>query len=47
MYYYVDIVGDNDSGKSSLGNTYEAIGYRAVNMTSPTAPNVFRTLGTI
>ena len=45
--HYLDIVGDNDTGKSSLGNTYEAVGYRAVNMTSPTAPNVFRTLGTI
>jgi hypothetical protein len=45
--HYLDIVGDNDSGKSSLGNTFEAVGYRAVNMTSPTAPNVFRTLGTI
>jgi hypothetical protein len=45
--HYLDIVGDNDTGKSSLGNTYEAVGYRAANMTSPTAPNVFRTLGTI
>ena len=45
--HYLGIVGDNDTGKSSLGNTYEAVGYRAVNMTSPTAPNVFRTLGTI
>jgi hypothetical protein len=45
--HYVGIVGDNDSGKSSIGNTFEAVGYRAVNMTSPTAPNVFRTLGSI
>jgi hypothetical protein len=45
--HYLEIVGDNDTGKSSLGNTYEAVGYRAINMTSPTAPNVFRTLGTI
>jgi hypothetical protein len=45
--HYVGIVGDNDSGKSSIGNTFEAVGYRAVNMTSPTAPNVFRTLGNI
>jgi hypothetical protein len=43
--HYLIIVGDNDSGKSSLGNTFEAVGYRVVNMTSPTAPNVFRTLG--
>jgi hypothetical protein len=45
--HYLSIVGDNDSGKSSLGNTFEAIGYRTVNMTSPTAPNVFRTLDKI
>jgi hypothetical protein len=30
--HYLEIVGDNDTGKSSLGNTYEAVGYRAVNM---------------
>jgi hypothetical protein len=45
--HYLIIVGDNDSGKSSLGDTFEAVGYRVVNMTSPTAPNVFRTLGVI
>jgi hypothetical protein len=45
--HYLNIVGDNDSGKSSIGNTFEAVGYRVVNMTSPTAPNVFRTLGMI
>ena len=45
--HYLIIVGDNDSGKSSIGNTFEAVGYRVVNMTSPTAPNVFRTLGVI
>lgn len=45
--HYLGIVGDNDSGKSSIGNTLEAIMYRAVNMTSPTAANVFRALGMI
>jgi hypothetical protein len=45
--HYLNIVGDNDSGKGSIGNTFEAVAYRAVNMTSPTAPNVFRTLGKI
>jgi hypothetical protein len=45
--HYLIIVGDNDSGKSSIGNTFEAVGYRVVNMTSPTAPNVFRTLGVV
>ena len=45
--HYLGIVGDNDSGKSSIGNTFEAFAYRAVNMTSPTAANVFRALGMI
>jgi hypothetical protein len=33
--YYDNIVGDNDSGKSSQGITIEAIGYRPVYMTDP------------
>ena len=45
--HYLGIVGDNDSGKSSIGNTLEKLLYRAVNMTSPTAPNIFRVLGMI
>jgi hypothetical protein len=45
--HYVLVVGDNDSGKSSLGNTFEAVGYRTVNMTSPTAANIFRIYGLI
>ena len=40
-------MGDNDSGKSSIGSTFEAVGYRTVNMTSPTAANIFRVLGMI
>jgi hypothetical protein len=40
-------VGDNDSGKSSLGITFEATGYRPVYMTDPSAANIFRCLGTI
>jgi hypothetical protein len=42
--HYIGIVGDNDSGKSSIGNTLEAIIYRCVNMTSPSASNIFRSL---
>jgi hypothetical protein len=45
--HYLGVTGDNDSGKSSIGNTFEAIGYRCVNMTSPSAPNIFRVLGMI
>jgi hypothetical protein len=42
--HYIGIVGDNDSGKSSIGNTFEVLGYRVVNMTSPSASNIFRSL---
>ena len=45
--HYTGIVGDNDSGKSSLGITFEALGYRPVYMTDPSAANVFRCLGNI
>jgi energy-coupling factor transporter ATP-binding protein EcfA2 len=45
--HYVGVVGDNGSGKSTVGDTFEAIGYRPVNMTDPTAANLFRVLGTI
>jgi hypothetical protein len=45
--YYDNIVDDNDSGKSSQGITIEAIGYRPVYMTDPSAANIFRCLGSI
>lgn len=45
--HYISIVGDNDSGKSSLGITFEAVGYRPVYMTDPSAANIFRCLGSI
>jgi hypothetical protein len=45
--HYDSIVGDNDSGKSSLGITFEALAYRPVCMTDPSAANIFRCLGTI
>ena len=45
--HYDYIVGGNGSGKSSLGDTFGAIAYRAINMTDPTAPNLFRLLGPI
>ena len=45
--HYISVVGDNDSGKTSIGNTFEAVAYRTVNMTSPTAANVFRVYGLI
>lgn len=45
--HYDSIVGDNDSGKSSLGITFEAMAYRPVYMTDPSAANIFRCLGTV
>ena len=37
--HYLGVIGDNGSGKSTIGDTFEAIGYRPVNMTDPTAAN--------
>ena len=45
--HYIGVVGDNDSGKSSLGITFEATAYRPLYMTDPSAANIFRCLGTI
>ncbi|HEY9386335.1 MAG TPA: hypothetical protein VIP70_04800 [Nitrososphaeraceae archaeon] len=45
--HYDVVIGDNESGKSTIGDTFEAVGYRPVNMTDPTAANLFRVLGTI
>ena len=45
--HYLNIIGDNGSGKSSLGLCFEVLAYRPVNMTNPSAANLFRALGTI
>jgi hypothetical protein len=45
--HYVGVIGDNGSGKSTVGDTFEVVGYRVVNMTDPTAANFFRVLGTL
>jgi hypothetical protein len=44
---YLYPVGGNGSGKSSLAETFRAIAYKAVVMTDPTAPNLFRLLGIV
>lgn len=44
---YLYPVGGNGSGKSSIGDTFYSTAYRAVKMTDPTAPNLFRLLGKI
>lgn len=45
--HYLGVVGGNSSGKSTIGDTFEAVGYRPVSMTDLTAANLFRVLGTI
>jgi hypothetical protein len=44
--HYINIVGENDTGKSSLGYTFEYIGYRPVRGIGISAANYYRTLGT-
>jgi len=45
--HFLSATGDNNSGKTAAGDTFEGIGYRVVNMTDPTAANIYRTLGSI
>src|SRR5206468_9218689 len=45
--HYEGVVGDNDSGKSTVGGTFEATAYRCVNTTNPSAANIFRILGIV
>ncbi|MER5174413.1 MAG: bifunctional DNA primase/polymerase [Candidatus Nitrosocosmicus sp.] len=44
---YTMFVSDGGSGKSTVGNVFEDLGYRCVNMTDPTTANIFRIFGTI
>jgi hypothetical protein len=44
---YLIVVGDNGTGKSSLGDTFESLAYRAVNATNTTDAFWFRIFGTI
>jgi hypothetical protein len=45
--HYIGVVGDNGSGESTVGDTFEALAYRTLNMTDPTAANIFKVLGKI
>ncbi len=40
-------VSDGGMGKSTIGDVFEILGYRCVNMTDPTTANIFRVFGTI
>jgi hypothetical protein len=46
--HYYDVTGkENGIGKSTIGYLFEAIGYRGVRMTDPSAANLYRILGKI
>jgi hypothetical protein len=44
--HYLLVLGENESGKTTVGNTFE-LAYRCVNMTNPSEANIFRALGTV
>ena len=44
--HYLFVVGDNGTGKSAFGDTFECLGYRAVNITNATEAFWFRMFGT-
>lgn len=45
--HYLIVVGANGTGKSAFGDTFESLGYRAVNVTNATESFWFRIFGTI
>jgi hypothetical protein len=45
--HYLAITGKPGSGKTSIGHTFGAIGYRSIYQVDPSAPNILRTLGKI
>ena len=47
VIHYVEGVGSNDVGKSSIGYTFQYAGYRPVKATSITGPNYLRIFGTV
>ena len=47
IIHYVECVGTNDVGKSSIGYLMQCLGYRAIKATSISGPNYFRTFGDV
>jgi hypothetical protein len=45
--HYLMIVGDNGTGKSAIGDTFESLGYRAVSITDATPATWYRLLGSV
>jgi hypothetical protein len=44
--HYLNVLGDNGTGKSAFGDTFECLGYRAVKITNATEAFWFRVFGT-
>ena len=44
--HYLECIGDNDVGKSSIGYTFEYTGYRVIKGTAISGANYYRVLGT-
>jgi hypothetical protein len=44
--HYVNVTGDNETGKSTIGYVYSYTGYRPVRATAISTANYYRTLGT-
>jgi len=45
--HYLFVVGGNGTGKSALGDTFECLGYRVVNITNATEAFWYRVLGSV
>jgi hypothetical protein len=45
--HYLFVVGGNGTGKSAFGDTFECLGYRAVNITNATEAFWYRVLGSV
>jgi hypothetical protein len=45
--HYLFVVGANGTGKSAFGETYECLGYRAINVTNTTEAFWYRVFGTV
>lgn len=45
--HYLFFLGDNNVGKSIIGDIFEQVAYRGVKLTNPSAPNIYRLIGKV